>query len=233
MHEPPNATALDTRPVRAGEELDWARLETWLHERLRASDLPELDLRDRMQVAQFPGGHSNLTYQIRFGSTELVVRRPPFGPIPPTAHDMAREYRWLSAVHPVFPLAPRVYALCEDSSIIGSVFYVMERRHGIVVRDEEPLPIQNKVEVGGESAWPRSTRWLTYTPSTLPRLVFRISANRTGLSSARCAAGAIGGTDRRHQRCPTWRHLRDGWSTRCHQIPHARRSSMAISSWTI
>src|SRR6478752_2900063 len=137
----------DTRPVRPGEELDWPRLEAWLRERLRGSDGLELDSCERMQVAQFPGGHSNLTYHLRFGSTELVVRRPPFGPVPPTAHDMAREYRWLSAVHPVYPLAPRVYALGDDPSIIGSVFYVMERRHGIVVRDEEPPPIKDTPEV--------------------------------------------------------------------------------------
>jgi len=147
MHPDPKETALDTRPVRAGEELDWARLETWLRERLPASGIRELDLRERMDVAQFPGGHSNLTYQVCFGTTELVVRRPPLGPVPPTAHDMAREYRWLSAVHPAFPLAPRAYALCEDPSIIGSVFYVMERRHGIVVRDDEPVPIANRPDV--------------------------------------------------------------------------------------
>ncbi|HTH03314.1 MAG TPA: phosphotransferase family protein [Vicinamibacterales bacterium] len=139
-------TTSDTRPVRAGEELDWSRLEAWLRDRL-GSDIPQPDLRQPMEVAQFPGGHSNLTYQVRFGDSELVVRRPPFGPVPPTAHDMAREYRWLSAVHPVFPLAPRVYALCDDPSIIGSVFYVMERRHGIVVRDEEPLSIRSQPDV--------------------------------------------------------------------------------------
>ena len=100
-----------------------------------------------MKVDQFPGGHSNLTYHVRFGESELVVRRPPFGPVPPTAHDMAREYRWLSAVHPVFPLAPRVYALCEDTSVVGSVFYVMERRHGIVVRHEEPPEIKDRPDV--------------------------------------------------------------------------------------
>jgi aminoglycoside phosphotransferase (APT) family kinase protein len=136
----------DTRPVRAGEQLDWTRLESWLRERLPRPDLPEPDRRERMQVAQFPGGHSNLTYHVSFGATELVVRRPPFGPVAPTAHDMAREYRWLAAVHPVFPLAPRVYALCDDPTVIGSVFYVMERRQGVVVRDEEPSPIRNQPE---------------------------------------------------------------------------------------
>jgi aminoglycoside phosphotransferase (APT) family kinase protein len=137
----------DTRPVRAGEELDWARLEAWLRSRFHASDAVILDQREAMRVSQFPGGHSNLTYHVRFGSSELVVRRPPVGPVPPTAHDMAREYRWLSAVHPVFPLAPRVYALCEDPAVIGSVFYVMERRHGIVIRHEEPPMVHNRPDV--------------------------------------------------------------------------------------
>ena len=138
-----NVTAPDTKSVRAGEALDWMRLEAWLRDQQPESDLPHLDDRERMRVAQFPGGHSNLTYQLRFGTTELVIRRPPFGPVAPTAHDMAREYRWLSAIHPVFPLAPRVYALCEDPSVIGSVFYVMERRHGLVVRGEEPPAIKD------------------------------------------------------------------------------------------
>jgi aminoglycoside phosphotransferase (APT) family kinase protein len=133
--------------VRTGEELDWPRLEAWLRERLPAPDVPGLDLREPMQVAQFPGGHSNLTYQVRFGTTELVVRRPPLGPVAPTAHDMTREHRWLSAVHPVFPLAPRVYALCEDPTIVGSVFYVMERRRGLVVRDEEPPSIGRRPDL--------------------------------------------------------------------------------------
>ena len=137
----------DTRPVRPTEQLDWPRLEAWLRDRLAACDIDGLDLGLPMEVDQFPGGHSNLTYHVRFGPTELVVRRPPFGPVPPTAHDMAREYRWLAAVHPVFPLAPRVYALCEDPAIVGSVFYVMERRHGIVVRHEEPPQIKDREQV--------------------------------------------------------------------------------------
>jgi aminoglycoside phosphotransferase (APT) family kinase protein len=128
----------DTRAVRQAEQLDWPRMESWLRERLPACNTPNVDLSRGMEVAQFPGGHSNLTYLIRFGAADLVVRRPPLGPVPPTAHDMAREFRWLSAVHPVFPRAPRAYVLCEDVSVVGSIFYVMERRHGIVVRHEEP-----------------------------------------------------------------------------------------------
>jgi aminoglycoside phosphotransferase (APT) family kinase protein len=137
----------DTRPIRAGEELEWTRLDAWLREHLSPTVLPARDRRARMHVAQFPGGHSNLTYHVSFGTTELVIRRPPLGPVAPTAHDMAREYRWLSAVHPVFPLAPRVHVLCDDPSIIGSVFYAMERRHGFVVRNEEPPRIRNQPAV--------------------------------------------------------------------------------------
>src|SRR5262245_50684213 len=136
----------DTRPVREGEVLDWPRLEAWLRERLRASESVVLDPREPMQVAQFPGGHSNLTYHLRFGATELVLRRPPFGPVPPTAHDMAREYRWLAALHPVFPLAPRAWLLCDDPGVIGSIFYIMERRRGIVVRHEEPPELADHTE---------------------------------------------------------------------------------------
>ncbi|MFL6247785.1 MAG: phosphotransferase family protein [Thermoanaerobaculia bacterium] len=124
----------DTRPVRTSENLDWQRLADYLREHL---DLPSA----QMQVEQFPGGHSNLTYLLRFGDEEMVLRRPPFGPVPPRAHDMARESRVLSAVHPHFPLAPKPYLLCEDTSVIGSVFYVMERRRGITIRTEEPAPI--------------------------------------------------------------------------------------------
>ncbi|HVS33686.1 MAG TPA: phosphotransferase family protein [Thermoanaerobaculia bacterium] len=125
-----DAAANDTSPVRPSEQLDWDKLAAWLRS--------ELGLTGEMTVAQFPGGHSNLTYDLQFGDRELVLRRPPFGPVPPRAHDMAREYRILAAAHPHFPLAPRPFALCEDPGIIGSVFYVMERRRGLVIRTEEP-----------------------------------------------------------------------------------------------
>ena len=131
----------DVRQVRAGEELEWRRLTDWLRERLPAAGLAHLDRSIAPEIAQFPGGHSNLTYLVRFGDIELVIRRPPFGPVAPTAHDMAREFRWLSAMHPVFPLAPRAYLLCEDPGVIGSVFYAMERRRGLVIRSDEPAQL--------------------------------------------------------------------------------------------
>ena len=136
-------TSLDTKPVRASEQLDWQRLSEYLRDQLPR----ELDVTADLQVEQFAGGHSNLTYLLRFGATELVLRRPPFGPVPPRAHDMAREARVLAAVHPHFPLAPRPYLICDDASVIGSVFYVMERRRGIVLRASEPAAIEGNVEL--------------------------------------------------------------------------------------
>ena len=133
----------DVRSVRPSEQLDWAKLVEWLREHLTTHQIPRLDLTATFEVSQFPGGHSNLTYLIRFAGGDIVVRRPPLGPVPPTAHDMAREFRWLSAMHRVFPLAPQPYALCEDTSVIGSVFYAMERRRGVVIRAEEPPAVMN------------------------------------------------------------------------------------------
>jgi aminoglycoside phosphotransferase (APT) family kinase protein len=133
----------DTRPVRASENLDWQRLSDYLRR-----ELPDLGSAE-MQIEQFPGGHSNLTYLLRFGETELVLRRPPFGPVPPRAHDMARESRVLGAVHAHFPLAPRPLLLCEDVGVIGSVFYVMERRRGLIVRNDEPPIIAGDVALRG------------------------------------------------------------------------------------
>jgi aminoglycoside phosphotransferase (APT) family kinase protein len=141
------ASSRDTRRVRESEELDWQALSLYLRERLK--HLPEFDASAPLTVEQFAGGHSNLTYLLRFGNCEFVLRRPPFGPVPPRAHDMAREYRILEALHPVFKLAPEPFLLCEDQSLIGSTFYLMERRRGLVVRDEEPeelkgLPTQRR-----------------------------------------------------------------------------------------
>jgi len=133
----------DVNAIRPGEQLDWPALVEWLRERLPACDVPGLDVTRQPVIAQFLGGHSNLTYLVRFGDVDIVVRRPPLGPVAPTAHDMAREFRWLSAMHRVFPLAPRPYLLCEDVSVVGSIFYAMERRCGLVVRAEEPAAVAN------------------------------------------------------------------------------------------
>lgn len=134
----------DTRPVRESEQLDWESLGVYLRARLPEVVGEGIDLTAPLTVEQFPGGHSNLTYLLRLGGREFVLRRPPFGPVPPKAHDMAREFRILEALHPVFPLAPRPFLLCEDTEIVGSVFYLMERRRGLVVRSEEPPELEGR-----------------------------------------------------------------------------------------
>jgi aminoglycoside phosphotransferase (APT) family kinase protein len=89
-------------------------------------------------VEQFPSGYSNLTYLVRIGNRELVLRRPPFGRKAKTAHDMGREYRILKALNPVFPYCPKPLAYTEDESILGCPFYVMERIQGIILRKKLP-----------------------------------------------------------------------------------------------
>ncbi|HYN84375.1 MAG TPA: phosphotransferase family protein [Pyrinomonadaceae bacterium] len=137
--------AKDTRPVRESERLDWDALADYLRGRLAAA-VEGFDSDAPMEAEQFPGGHSNLTYLLRFGAQEFVLRRPPFGPVPPRAHDMAREFRILAALNPVFPLAPKPFLLCEDASVAGATFYVMERRRGLVVRNTEPPELDGRPE---------------------------------------------------------------------------------------
>jgi aminoglycoside phosphotransferase (APT) family kinase protein len=85
------------------------------------------------------GGRSNLTYGITDGEHEWVLRRPPLGHVLPTAHDMAREYKVITALVDTDVPVPRTYALCEDNDVNGAPFYVMERVHGRVLRTGEEL----------------------------------------------------------------------------------------------
>lgn len=144
----------DTREVRDSEALDWVALTAYLRDALPrqpafAARHSADALRGEVAVDQFGGGHSNLTYLLQFASVGLVLRRPPLGPVPPRAHDMARECRWLAALHPFFPLAPEPLLLCEDTSVVGSVFYVMERRQGLIIRHDEPAQVAGHPEMRG------------------------------------------------------------------------------------
>src|SRR6476469_8238381 len=100
--------SVEVAPVRAGEDLDWPRLDAYLRANIAGLDGP-------FSVLQFPNGSANLTYLVRIGDTELVVRRPPFG-----------------------RLAPRAYLFCDDHDVIGSDFLVVEYRRGVVMWDHVP-----------------------------------------------------------------------------------------------
>ena len=124
-----------TGPVRPGEELNALALEKYLLAHLPGTRGP-------LSIEQFPGGASNLTYLVRLGEVEMVLRRPPFGNRVKSAHDMGREYRVLSKLHAVYRPAPKPSLYCEDEAVLGAPFYCMERRHGVVLRRKLPEGIQ-------------------------------------------------------------------------------------------
>ena len=121
--------------VRAGEELDAAALAAYL-----ARTVPAFAgaTADELEVQQFGAGFSNLTYLVRAGDAEAVLRRPPFGARGGSAHDMAREHRILAALAPTYGKVPRPLAYCDDPAVLGAPFYVMERVHGVILRGRPP-----------------------------------------------------------------------------------------------
>jgi aminoglycoside phosphotransferase (APT) family kinase protein len=125
--------------IRPGEELDLARLEPYLRDRLPVET-------GRLSVRQFPSGHSNLTYSLQLGARELVLRRPPFGSKVKSAHDMGREFRVLSKLHSVYAPAPEVLFYCDDESVLGAPFYVMEPIHGVILRKKVPSVLKFTAE---------------------------------------------------------------------------------------
>src|SRR5579863_9375131 len=125
------AARSETIEMRAGERLPLDALRDYLSGKIEGTGRG-------VEMEQFPNGHSNLTYLLRIGGHDYVLRRPPLGPVAPKAHDMVREYHVLHAVHPHYPPAPRVHLLCEDPAILGAPFFIMERRNGVVLRDGVP-----------------------------------------------------------------------------------------------
>ncbi|HEY6947060.1 MAG TPA: phosphotransferase family protein [Candidatus Acidoferrum sp.] len=117
--------------IRHGEELDLAKLEPFLRSHFPAEG-------EHLSVSQFPSGHSNLTYCVQVGNREMVLRRPPFGSKVKSAHDMGREFHVLSKLHDAYPPAPKVLLYCDDSSILGAPFYLMEPIGGIILRKDPP-----------------------------------------------------------------------------------------------
>lgn len=117
------------QPVRKGEEPDAERLMAYLSDQL----LPSTHL----EIRQFPSGFSNLTYLIRFGIQEYVLRRPPYGANIKSGHDMEREFKVLSALYGSFSKVPQPILFCEDESVLGAPFYLMERVNGVILRNQD------------------------------------------------------------------------------------------------
>jgi aminoglycoside phosphotransferase (APT) family kinase protein len=121
------------RAVREEDAFDVGAVSAWLTREAGIAGLPE--------VRQFSGGASNLTYLLRYDDRDLILRRPPVGQKARGAHDMGREYRIQSQLRPVFPFVPRMVGRCDDETVIGSPFYVMERLVGHIPRKELGLSL--------------------------------------------------------------------------------------------
>jgi aminoglycoside phosphotransferase (APT) family kinase protein len=120
----------DLTPVRDEDRFDVERMHQWLQPFIGVDELP--------QVSQFRSGASNLTYLLQYPDRELVLRKPPVGMKAASAHDMKREFLIQSRLQPVYPLVPSMVALCDDQSVMGSDFYVMERVVGDIFRRDVP-----------------------------------------------------------------------------------------------
>ncbi|MDY7229640.1 phosphotransferase family protein [Hyalangium rubrum] len=175
----------ETAPPRAGEELDAGKLLEWM-----ARQSPEFT--GPLHITQFPGGASNLTYLVRQGEREWVLRRPPFGTKAKSAHDMGREVRVLSALHRVFPYAPKPVLFCEDESVMGCPFYVMERLQGVILRKDLPP---------GFSLSPEDARTLCENLLDVQVALHRVDVQAAGLADFGKPEGYV-------------RRQVDGWSER-------------------
>lgn len=144
-----NASALDRAgEVRGEDAFDVAAVDAFLKSHTQLSGEPE--------VKQFPGGASNLTYQLTYPDRELILRRPPGGHLPKSGHDMRREFNVQSKLAPVFPYVPAMVAFCDDHSLIGSDFYVMEKVRGIILRKNLPKGFS----LDADQARALSTAWV-------------------------------------------------------------------------
>lgn len=129
----------ETSNIRLGEELNVDNLSEYLSS--------EFGQKDAFEISQFPAGSSNLTYLIKVGNAEYVLRRPPFGNTVKSAHDMSREFQVLSKLSSIYAPAPKPLLFCEDKSVIGSEFYLMERKQGLIIRGRAPQALIDSPEM--------------------------------------------------------------------------------------
>jgi aminoglycoside phosphotransferase (APT) family kinase protein len=119
------------KEIRKGEGLDLSKLTDYLTDHLDGFS-------GSIEVSQFPSGFSNLTYLVKDGENEYVLRRPPFGANIKGAHDMNREFRVLSALKPVYSKVPKPVLFCDDQTVMDADFYMMERVKGVILRSLPP-----------------------------------------------------------------------------------------------
>jgi aminoglycoside phosphotransferase (APT) family kinase protein len=181
------------RPVRDEDAFDVAAVDAWLR-----SQPVELPPAGPPEVRQFSGGASNLTYLLRYQGLDLVLRRPPAGTKAKSAHDMSREYRIQAGLAPVFPVVPTTVAHCNDQSVIGSEFYVMERIAGII-------PRRSRL---GIDLTPEQTRKLCHTVIDTLVELHRVDPATAGLADLGRGDGyverQVSGWTARYRKAKTW-----------------------------
>jgi len=139
---------IGVKPVEERHRIDSGRLEDFLGKHVEGLHGP-------LQIEQFKGGQSNPTYRISAGGKRYALRKKPPGKLLPSAHAVDREYRVIKALHGVgFPVA-RPYVLCEDESVIGTAFYLMDCVEGRVLWDQS-LPGMDKA--GRQAIWDELNR---------------------------------------------------------------------------
>ncbi|ASV69864.1 phosphotransferase family protein [Cytobacillus kochii] len=179
----------DTIPIREGEGLDVHRLEQYL--KANIEEIPNKPL----EISQFSAGKSNLTYQLKAGNWEAVLRRPPMGPVAPKAHDMEREYKVLQEIHPFFNQAPKPF-IYSDKELLGAPFFIMERKKGLVIDDSLTIP-------DGDSTYDVGQRISQLMVNTLVQL-HAINYQKTKLKDMTRPAGFM-------------QRQVDGWISRYHR----------------
>jgi aminoglycoside phosphotransferase (APT) family kinase protein len=179
------------RPVRAEDAFDVPVVDSWLRQR---TDLPP----GLPEVRQFSGGASNLTYLLRYDGHDLILRRPPAGTKAKGAHDMAREYRIQASLKPVFPYVPEMVAHCNDTGLIGSEFYVMERIAGTIPGHSEL----------GVDVTPEQTRQLCFTLIDTLVDLHQVDPAQAGLTDLGRGEGyverQVTGWSARYRKAKTW-----------------------------
>ncbi|HEU4319302.1 MAG TPA: phosphotransferase family protein [Acidimicrobiia bacterium] len=196
----------DLIEVRPDEQIDLDNLTRWLE---TVDGLPS----GVPTVAQFGGGKANLTYLLTFpNGEELVLRRPPLGPVAPGSHDMSREYRVLARLWESFDKAPRAVAFCDDQAVIGSDFVLMHRRDGVVVRGSVPATF------GGGAD--------TAANQKLSEVVIDTLAEFHGVDPASCGLDDLG-----HPEGFLLRQI-DGWRGRWAKAKHDENpTAEALGAW--
>ncbi|MEE9272678.1 MAG: phosphotransferase family protein [Robiginitomaculum sp.] len=129
---PSSQSANPTIDIREGEELDIVAVDKVLKE-----GVPNLSGTPKLK--QYASGASNLTYALDYPERRLVLRRPPFGTLPKSGHDMHREYKVMDALKPVFGTVPQTLYYTDDKSVIGAEFYVMDRVEGHLIHKHIPV----------------------------------------------------------------------------------------------